>query len=271
VRQSIRALGWAVTISALLVFAFLASAIYSIFQLAIVDQGIGIGNPEVKLINGNLTMLMPIIINNTGLYDISEFEVTTTLKDSDGVIIATNTTRIAKIRKGDLKSEIHILSLGPKVLFSRMKRLLFNDTEMKMLISTGFKYAYALGFQISIVNITIPWGAPFHGLTLKSLNIRDFNGTHLFLELNLRFENHFFTDIGGALYLLMYNEEGEMIGEGIGYLSVPSGGRFEEPILFIVNLTRVESFTGEGYAELFLQIPIIEEPIKFGRISYEQY
>ena len=269
-RQSIRALGWAVTISTLLVFTFLASAIYSIFQLVIVDQGIRIGNPQVKLANGNLTMLMPIMINNTGFYDISEFEIATTLKDPNGAIIATNTTRIAEIKKGDLKSRIHVLSLSPKVLFLRMRRFLFNDTEIKMLVSAGFKYAYALGFQISMVNITMPWGAPFHGLTLKSLDIRGFNGTHLFLELNLRFENRFFSDIGGSLHLMIYNEDGELVGEGIGYLYAPSGG-FEEPVLFIVTLTDPESFTGKGYADLFLQIPIIEEPIKLGRINYEQY
>jgi len=268
VRQSIRALGWVVTISTILLFAFLASAVYSILQIAVMNQGIGMGDLRTEFKDGSLILSMPITINNTGFYDINEFEITTTLQDSGGSLIATNATRITEIRRGETRSEVHVLSLSFDDFFSRMKPFLFNDTEIKLLISVGFKYAYALGFQVSIANLSMPWGAPFYGLNLKELNIRGSNGTHLFCELNLDFENHFFLDIGGPLYLAMYNEKGEEIGKGMGLFYVPSGGRLEEPIPVIVALTHPESFTGRGYGDVSFQFPISENPIELGRIEY---
>ena len=267
-RQSIRALGWVVTISTLLVFAFLASAVYSILQIALMDQGIGMGDFRTEFKDGTLKMMMPISINNTGFYDINEFEITTTLKDKDGTLIATNTTRITGIKRGDSRSEVHVLSLSINDLFLKTKHLLFNDTEINLLISVGIRYAYALGFRVSMTNVSMPWGAPLYGLSLKDLNLRGSNGTHLFLELSLDFENHFFLDIGGPLYLRICNEDGEQIGEGMGLLYAPAGGRPEEPIPVIVALTRPESFTGRGYADVSFQFPMSESPIELGRIEY---
>jgi len=268
VRQSIRAIGWTVTISTLILFTFLASAVYSIVQIALLDQGIRMGDLQTEFKDASLKLSMPISINNTGYYEINEFRITTTLEEEDGGLIATNTTVMTGIKRGESRSEMHILSLNFNDLLSKMNYLLFNDTEIKLLISVGFKYAYALEFQISMANLSIPWGAPFYGLSLKELDLRGSNGTHLFLELSLDFENHFFSDIGGPMYLIVYNEDGEQIGEGIGFLHVPSGGRPKESIPIIVTLTRPESFTGRGYVDVSFQFPISKNPIELGRIEY---
>ncbi|HIE19223.1 TPA: hypothetical protein EYP75_05810, partial [Candidatus Bathyarchaeota archaeon] len=61
-RQSIRALGWTVTISTLILFAFLASAVYSIFQIALMDQGIRMGEMRTEFKDGSLKLSMPIEI-----------------------------------------------------------------------------------------------------------------------------------------------------------------------------------------------------------------
>jgi len=267
-RQSVRALGWVVTISTILLFAFLASAIYSILQMVAFNQGISMGDLQTELKDGSLKLSMPITINNTGYYVINELKITTTLKDKNGTIITTNTTTITEIKRGDSRSEVHAMSLRLDDLLSKMKYLLFNDTEIKLLISIGLKYAYALGFQISITNITMPWGAPLYGLNLKEINIRGSNGTHLFLEMILYLENHSFLDAGGVLYLKVYNEKGEQIGEGRGFLYVPPGGRQEDPIPVIIVLTRPESLTEKGYVDVSLQIPTYEHPIELGRIRY---
>jgi hypothetical protein len=268
-KQSIRALGWVVTISTLLVFAYLASAIYSIVQMAMMNQGFMMGGLEMGLRDGSFVMSMPIAINNTGFYDINEFEITTTLEDEAGRLIATNTTRLTEIKRGDTRTSRHMLVMDLAEVFSRNRHLIFNDTEIRLLISVGFRYAYALGFGVSIANISMPWGAPMHGLTLKELIIRGSNETHLLMELTMDFENHFFIDVAGPLRLVVYNEKGDQIGEGVGFLYVPSGGRPEEPIPVIVALTRPEAFTGKGYAYLYLVLPIDEQQIELGRIEYE--
>ena len=267
-RQSIRALGWVVTLSTLILFAFLASAVYSIFQIAFMNQGIRMGEMQTEFKDGSLKLSMPIAINNTGYYEINEFKITTTLEDKEGTLIATNTTAMTDIKRGDSRSEVHVLSLSFNDIFSKMKYILFNDTEIKLLITVGFKYAYILEFQISMANLSMPWGAPLYGLTLKDLTVRGSNGTHVLLEISLDFENHAFFDIGGPIHLIVYNEDGEQIGEGMGLLYVPSGGRPEEPIPVLVVLTHPESFTGRGYADVSFQLTISEQPIELGRIEY---
>jgi len=267
-KQSIRALGWAVTLSTILLFAFLASAVYSIFQMVLLNRNIEMGDLRLELRGGTLKLSMPIIVNNTGFYEINELKIITTLKDQDGRVIVTNTTTMREIKRGDLRSEIHAISLSLDDILLRMKHLLFNDTKIKLLILIGLKYAYALGFQISASNISIPWGAPLYGLNFREINIQSFNGTHIFLEVSLYLENHSFFDIGGNLHLAVYNDKDEQIGEGAGFLYVPSGGRVEDPIPVVIALTHPESFTGKGYVKVSLQIPTYERSLELGRIRY---
>lgn len=69
-RQSIRALGWTITISMLILFAFLATAVYSVFQTVVMEQGIKFGEFQSHPSNDTFVLSIPITVNNTGYYDI---------------------------------------------------------------------------------------------------------------------------------------------------------------------------------------------------------
>ena len=267
-QQSIRALGWTATILTIVLFIFLASLFYSILQVVILAPGIKIGGLESEFKDGNVRLSLPILINNTGYYEIDEFKVATALRDENGRLIATNSTLMRNIGRGEFKYEKHVISLSFADIISKMKSYLFNDANIRFSILIGFKYASVLEFQVSMVNVSIPWRAPFYGLRLKSLIFRGSNGTHLFFNLDMDIENHFVSDIGGLLRLTIYNEKAVRVGEGVGLLYLPSGKRLEKPIMVVASLTNPEAFTGKGYAEISFQLPVIDELVEFGRVEY---
>lgn len=269
-QQSIRALGWTATILTIVLFIFLASLFYSILQVVILAPGIKIGGLESEFKDGNVRLSLPILINNTGYYEIDEFKVATALRDENGRLIATNSTLMRNIGRGEFKYEKHVISLSFADIISKMKSYLFNDANIRFSILIGFKYAHALEFQALMANISIPWRAPFYGLHLKSLILRGSNGTHLFFDLYMNLENHFVSDIGGPLHLTIYNEKAVRVGEGIGLLHLPSRKRLEEPINVVVSLTSPEAFTGRGFAEVSFRFPMIDELVDFGGIEYGQ-
>lgn len=226
------------------------------------------GNLKYEFRDGNVRLSLPMLVNNTGYYEIDEFRIATTLKDENGRLIVTNSTLMKNIGRGEFKYGTHTVSLSLAEIISKMRAYLFNDTNIKLSILIGFKYASVLEFQVSMVNVSIPWRAPFYGLRLKSLILRESNGTHLFFDLDMDVENHFVSDIGGLLRLTIYNEKAVRVGEGVGLLYLPSGERLEEPIMVVASLTNPEAFTGKGYAEITFQLPVIDELIEFGRVKY---
>jgi len=270
VRQSIRALGLTATILAIVLFIFLASVFYSILQIAILAPGIRIGDLKYEFKDGTVRLSLPILVNNTGYYEIEEFRIATTLRDENGRLIVTNSTLMKNIGRGEFKYGTHMVSLSFADIFSKMRAYLFNDTNIKLSILVGFKYASVLEFQVLMVNVSIPWKAPLYGLRLKSLSLRGSNSTHLFFDLDMDLENHFVSDIGGLLRLTIYNEKAVRVGEGVGLLYLPSGKRLEKPIMVVVSLTNPEAFTGKGYAEVSFQLPMVDELVRFGRVKYER-
>lgn len=267
-RQSIRALGWTITISMLILFAFLATVVYSVFQTVVMEQGIRFGEFQSHSSNNTFVLSIPITVNNTGYYDMTDFNTTTTLKDFNGTALITNSTFVEKIGKGSTESRLHNLSLSLVDILSNMTYLLFNDTEFKIDFSIGFRYAYALSFHLAMMNTSMPWGAPLYGLTLMEVRSSGFNGTHLILDVFLEFENHSFFDLVGNLYLKVYNESGEDIGSEIEKVSVPSNSMLSSPCTIAVEIENLLNYTGRGTIEVSFELSIVAYTLELGGFSY---
>jgi hypothetical protein len=267
-RQSIRALGWTITISMLILFAFLATAFYSVYTTIATGEGVGLGALQTDLQNDTLVFSMPININNTGYYDMTEFHITSAVKDYKGAVITSNTTEIPHIKSGSAGSATHRLSLSLQQMLTNMTYLLFNDTEFRIDLQVSFRYASAIGLQIDMANLTIPWGAPLHGLELIEAGPPSLDGTHLSMYIVLEVENHSFLDAGGELSFTVFNNEGKRIGSGIAILYVPANSGLSEPIEAIFEIDNPSDYTGSGYLEAYLEIPLIDYPFELGRIDY---
>ena len=266
-RQSVRAIGWAITISMLLLLAFLLTAVYSAFQTLMVGQGIAVGGFQTSFSDDSLVLSVPVTVNNTGYYDMTDFEVATKMKLQDGRTLTEARTKIRQIRKGQAESALHNLSLSLEDILSNMTELLFNDAEFKIDLSMGFRYAYALGFQLALSNMSVPWGAPLYSLSIREVS-PDFNGTYLLLRVTLEVENHSFFDVSGSLDFRIYNEKDAYIGSGRGEISIPSGSRFSGAVDLTTRMANPLDFTGKGYVEGYLDVPMLSQTLEMGRIEY---
>ena len=266
-RQSARALGITVTISMLILFAFLATAVYSVFQTALLEQGIKFGEIQPHFSNNMLILSVPVSVNNTGYYDMTDFNITTTLGAPNGSILTRSSTVIADIKKGAAQQRLHNLSLSLADLLSN-RYLLFNDSELKIDVSMGFRYAYAIGLQLAIKNISMPWGAPLYGLTLRGVQISSFNMTHLTLDVFLEAENHSFFDIAGNLNLKVYNETGGYIGSGRKTVNIPSNTRLSNPTTIAITIENPLNYSGRGYVEINFELTPYHYILDLGMISY---
>jgi len=265
-KQSIRALGWAVTLTSVILIVFLVSVFYSVAQL-FMTQGMQFGEFKMDATEEQVTLSMQFIINNTAFFDINDFNITTSLKDTKGSVISEKTTIIQTVQSGQSVPIVHNLTLSFLDFFTNRTYLLFEDVGINIDFSIGFKYAYLLGFQISLKNMTMPWGAPLYGLRVTGANPILTNETHVLMELQLEVENHSFLDAGAILNLRVYNEQGRQVGTGIGSIFVPQGQRLTTTQA-LVELTDPAGFTGNGYIIVDLEIPGVLELPELWRVNY---
>ena len=261
-RQSIRALGWTTTISMLLLFAFLATSVYSMIQTVLINQGIGLGGePQISFSNETLTLSFPLSVNNTGCYDMSELNVTTVLLDPQGGVISKASTFVERVPRGSAIMRQHNMSLSLTDILSYVTDLT-QDTELNMSLSLGLRYAEALAFQVAMMNLSIPWGAPLYNFSITEMR-PFFNGTHYlpFVE----FENHAFFDVEGTVHINVYNDKGEYIGSGDKTIHVQAGYGYSDFIEVVIEDPL--KFTGSGYVEISFESPIFGH-FDLGRIYY---
>jgi hypothetical protein len=120
--------------------------------------------------------------------------------------------------------------------------------------SLRFRVASAIAFQVS-TGSTIPWGAPFHKLTIYNIAYDDSNRI---FSASLSFDNHAFFQVNGSLLIKLYNSAGELIGSATQNVNVPSQESFEGSIDITVN--DPSKITHEGVLRLyFANIQVLEE------------
>ena len=83
-------------------------------------EGIGLGGLQTDLQNDEMVFSMPININNTGYYDMTEFTIASEFKDYKGAVITANTTKIPQIKSGSTGSTTHSLSRNLPQMLSNM-------------------------------------------------------------------------------------------------------------------------------------------------------
>jgi hypothetical protein len=230
-------------------------------------QGVRFGEFKMNATEDEVTLSIPVLVENTENFDVNDFQITTIFKDYYGSIISEKSTVIPEVPKGQITLTTHNLTLSFRNVLANRTYLLFNDTEFKIDFSIGFKYAYVLGFMMSLKNMSMPWGAPLYELKITSASPVLVNETHFLMELQLEVENHSFLDAGAILNLTVYNENGRQIGTGTGGIFVPQGQRLTSSQVFI-ELTDPTSYTGSGYAEVSMEIPGVLERIELGRVYY---
>jgi hypothetical protein len=266
-KQGIRALNWTIIISMILVIIYLATALYSVTELFLFNQSLMFEDFQFQVTEDALTITTPIAFNNTGYYDINQFQITTILVDDTGTLLdETNTTTQDIPPRGNVDLQ-HTLSLNFIDLMTTHQDLLFTDNVFNLTLQFKLQYAYALGFEVEIQDTALPWGAPLAQLNITS-GIPTGNGTHVLLNMTLEADNHSPFDLNGSLLVEMYNEQAEYLGQDTETVAFPSLSPITAPIEIAALLENPSAFTGRGIMSVSFTTPHITQPIEIWREEY---
>lgn len=229
-KQAVRSLGWAVGILWIILLLFTVTAVYSAFQIRP-----SFGEPSVATSGSTMTASLPIILCNSGFYDISKFNITTRIMDYRGATITRSSTLVPHVSAGTNASITHHMSLTiEQAATNNLFHLLFNDSELEVEATVRLTYARVFPFEISL-NLSMPWGAPFANLTLGDISITPLNLTHARVRIPLSFENHSFLAMDGNIQLEIIDYTNHVVGRGSTGFNAPPDSRFETDVEILVS------------------------------------
>jgi len=234
-RYAVRALGWATIIFWIFIILFSATAVYSAMNVRM-----GFGEPQMVLSNEFMVISIPLFINNTGLYDLSELNITANAMDHNGSLTLTSTTLVPLIPRGSNVEITHNLSVSLEEIESWLRTYLFNDTIFNVNMSMKLNFAHVVPFQAS-TNTTIPWGAPFYNFSTGQISYEYHNLTHQRVIIPLSFENHSpYFGVDGMMHVEMCNASGKVIASGTLNLDVPPAySKYEDQVELIVDVLKL--------------------------------
>lgn len=205
---------------------------------------IGFGEATTSFVNNEIRISLPFYINNTGYYDISDVNLITVLKNSEGKNAVEGETLIPAIRAGSKVNAFHNITVNLDELTGEMEYLFFNDTMLNLNVSLSLEFAYILGVSLH-TNLTIPWGAPLHNLTIYRITFDQSTGK---LIIHVTFENHSPLTLDGKLQITVYNNANEVIGNQYLPVEAVPGELFLSEIPIPIDLSKL---TNNGHVLLF--------------------
>jgi hypothetical protein len=250
-RYVVRALGWATKIIWILMIFFAATSVYSALKVRM-----GFGQPQAFPSSGCMIISVPLFVNNTGLYDLSELNMTVTVKDCNKSLISTSTTFVPSIPRGSSIDTAHNVSISLDNITSKMQNYLFNDSVFNLDLSLKLNFARTIPFQVS-TNMTMPWGAPLYNFSIGQISYNFLNLTHQEAIIPISFENHSpYFDVDGTMLVEIHNDNatandsGELLGFSTLNLNVPSHSGYDGKVETIVDVSKV---TGSGEVHFYFE------------------
>jgi len=233
-RYAVRALSWATKILWILIIVFSATAVYSVMNVRM-----GFGQPQVFLSNDFVVISIPLFVNNTGLYDLSNLNMTVDVMDYNGSLLSTSTTFLPSISRGSSVETAHNISMSLNDIISKAPNYLFNDTPFNVDLSLKLNFAHAIPFRVS-TNTTIPWGAPLYNFSIGQISYEYYNLTHHRVIIPLSFENHSpYFGIDGTMRVEFYNNRSEFVSSRTLSLNAPSHSRHDAQVELIVDASKL--------------------------------
>ncbi|MGB9853840.1 MAG: hypothetical protein ACPLRY_03415 [Candidatus Bathyarchaeales archaeon] len=250
--QTIRALGWIITIIWIIILILPVTVAFSLIKI-FEAKGVGIQEPRGSVSNGTLFLSIPFYIDNTGFYDLTDVEVKLQIFMKNETL-STSSAKLPNVPAGDIVDSSCNFSISLEDLLSKNRELLTSDTELNVNASLSFRVASAIAFQTS-TGTTIPWGAPFHKLTIYNIAYDNVSRT---FSASISFENNAFFQVNGSLSAKLYNSAGELIGSAKQNVNAPPHEYFEDSLEMTIN--DPSKITHEGVLRLyFADMQVLEK------------
>ncbi len=246
-----RTLGWVIVLLWIVTLALPISVALSLMRLA-EGKNLGVQEPTFNFFDGNISVNMPVYINNTGFYDISEPNVAIKIyKVKVNTTIVSLSKSLPSIPAGQMVNTSCSFTASLMEIFHKDRTLLTEDTNLNVNAQLSFKVAYTIAFNASL-NFSTRWGAPFHNISC----VLAYNDTTHVFSISISFNNHAFFPINGLLVVKLYNSDNIQIGETSIGLDVPSGGNFQETVEVAADPSKI---TDRGFIRLFFtELNILE-------------
>jgi hypothetical protein len=204
---------------------------------------ISFGDSQVILSNEFVVISVPLFINNAGLYDLSELNITATVMDHNQSLLSTSATFVPLIPRGSSVETAQNVSISLDDIMSNAQIYLFNDTDFEVSMSAKLNFAHTIPFQVS-TNMTMAWGAPLYNFSIGQISYNYINLTHQEAIIPISFENHSpYFGVEGTMRVELYNDDDELLGFGVSDLNVPSHSSYNGQVGIIVDLSKI---TGRG-------------------------
>lgn len=246
-RIPIRMIGIATTFFWIFLIAFFISAVYSAK-----DVHFQFSEPQICVTADNEVVLsLPVAIENRGFYNIGFFNITTEISDEEGFAITHGSTFIPVIKRNDVETITHNMTIDINNLLNADQSYLFNDAELRIYQMVSMRIAEAIPVQAS-TNLSMPWGAPFYNFGLGEPESADFNLTHFRVTVPVSFENHASFDIAGNIQIRMYNETDLLVADGETAIEVPQHSPYNGFVEFYVLISKR---TNSGRFEVYFLTP----------------
>jgi len=250
-KPAIRALGIATIMIWIILIVFVVTALYSVMRL-----GIGFGEPQFFPSSMGIVLSLPFSLNNSGYYDISKLNITTSITDSNGTTLSMSDTFVPLVSKGSNVEAAHNITIELSDVMENIG-LLFNDSFFVFDTFVSLNFAHFVPVQLSM-NMTVPWGAPFHNLSVGEIQSNNDS-----IVVPLSFENHSFFDITGTIELDVYNDVNELVATGESSLDAPSQQPYEGQIDMPADVSKL---TESGRVHFIFWTPIfaVERWVPYG-------
>ena len=234
-RYSLRALRWASIVLWICFFLIIVTVVYSAFNIKV-----EVGDFQILAENENIVWAQPFVIDNAGFYDVSDLNITTILKDTNGTILVKGSSHIDEIPKKECSTVWHNVSINLEEI-PNYQIYLTNDAIFTIEQIIYLNFAKILPFSVK-VNSTMAWGAPLYNLSISRPSVQHINSTHSNVSLNVSFENHSPISLEGTVKIEILNEYGEKIGVEEKSISVLNNSPYEETMEILVDASKITSY-----------------------------
>ncbi|MCK4433898.1 hypothetical protein KAU92_00290 [Candidatus Bathyarchaeota archaeon] len=247
-RQTIKALGWAIII--LWVITLLLPITIGLSLLKFLEQpnAIGFREPVVSFSNGEFSLFAPFYINNTGYYDLSNINITILFR-SDNETVSTFSTVLPNVPAGTMVNSSYNISFGLEEIVSMSTDLLTEDTSLNLGVSIFFQVAHVIGVGVS-TNITIPWKAPLHDLTISEVS---YDPSSQKFSLPVSFKNNAYFTVKGTVLVEVYNNRGELVLSIDKDLDVHSNSFFQGLFEITIDPLIVHELIENGMVRVYFE------------------
>jgi hypothetical protein len=243
-RQTIRAIGWLITVLWIFTLLLPVTVGFSLARL-LKSKSMGIREPTFSFQNRNFSISMPFYVNNTGFYDFSDIKVNIQIRKENETIL-TFSKSLPNIPADVMVNSSCEFSISLEEIASKNIELFTNDAELFVDAALGFRLAYVMAFEVSMAFPT-SWRAPFYNLTTSNFAYNNISK----LSTTVSFVNHAYFPVSGLLMVGLYNSVHELLGNSSQTINVFPSEAFSS--VFEIVIDEPFKMTDNGFIRVYFE------------------